>query len=44
MIEYLESNSNGKTKDASNLEDLVVAEEANYDEAITAGDKAINGI
>ena len=44
MIEDLESNLNGKTIDASNLEDLAVAEEANYDEAITALDKAINGM
>ena len=42
MIEDLESELTGSLKETSNTDNLVVAEEGNVDEAITAESKAIN--
>ena len=42
MIEYLEADLTGNKIDASNPDNSAVAEEANYDEAITAVAKASN--
>ena len=41
MIEYLEAELAGALKETSNTENLVLAEEANIDQAITAESKAI---
>ena len=42
MIEDLEAELTGATKETSNTDNLELAEEANVDEAITAEAKAIN--
>ena len=42
MIEDMEAELTGSTKETSNTEDLAVVEDANVDEAVTAEAKASN--